>query len=71
MTKYKDSSSALIHLLDDIFAWFPLATVVDRDIFISHGGISDKTDIDFLQRLPRQKVAFLGDLVKEPHFLGI
>jgi len=29
-TKYKDSAAAVIRMLEDIFSWLPLATVVDR-----------------------------------------
>uniref|UniRef100_A0A183BRY1 Serine/threonine-protein phosphatase n=1 Tax=Globodera pallida TaxID=36090 RepID=A0A183BRY1_GLOPA len=56
-TKYKDSASAIIRLLEDVFSWLPLATVVDKELFVVHGGVSDKTDLDVLQRIPRNRVA--------------
>ena len=54
-TKYKDSASAIIRLLEDVFAWLPLATVVDRELFVTHGGVSDKTDLEFMERIPRNR----------------
>uniref|UniRef100_A0A914GZ54 Serine/threonine-protein phosphatase n=1 Tax=Globodera rostochiensis TaxID=31243 RepID=A0A914GZ54_GLORO len=54
-TKYKDSASAIIRLLEDVFSWLPLATVVDKELFVVHGGVSDKTDLDILQQIPRNR----------------
>ncbi|CAK5128941.1 unnamed protein product [Meloidogyne enterolobii] len=54
-TKYKDSAAAVIRMLEDIFSWLPLATVVDRDLFITHGGVSDRTDLNFLEKIPRNR----------------
>ncbi|NXG67366.1 PPE1 phosphatase, partial [Hemiprocne comata] len=54
--KYKDHWKQIVFLLRDIFSWLPLATIIDSKVLILHGGISDTTDLDFLNALERNKV---------------
>ncbi|XP_009995531.1 PREDICTED: serine/threonine-protein phosphatase with EF-hands 1 [Chaetura pelagica] len=53
--KYKDHWKEIMFLLRDIFSWLPLATIIDSKVLILHGGISDTTDLDFLNALKRNK----------------
>uniref|UniRef100_A0A0K0F6X9 Serine/threonine-protein phosphatase n=1 Tax=Strongyloides venezuelensis TaxID=75913 RepID=A0A0K0F6X9_STRVS len=53
--KYKDHTNSVIKLIDDIYSWLPLATVIENQIFVTHGGVSNKVDLDKLRKLPRQK----------------
>ncbi len=46
----------ILKLLQKIFSWLPLATVIDHKVLIVHGGISDTTDLDTLARVDRHKV---------------
>ncbi|NXX90201.1 PPE1 phosphatase, partial [Centropus bengalensis] len=56
--KYKDHGKQILCLLRDVFSWLPLATIIDSKVLILHGGISDTTDLDFLNALERNKVRY-------------
>lgn len=51
----------ILRMLQDVFCWLPLATLVDEKVLVLHGGISDRTDLDLLAKLDRHKV-----LIHEP-----
>ncbi|XP_054694349.1 serine/threonine-protein phosphatase with EF-hands 1 isoform X2 [Grus americana] len=57
--KYKDHGKQILYLLRDVFSWLPLATIIDSKVLILHGGISDTTDLDFLNALERSKLKSL------------
>ncbi|XP_025911161.1 serine/threonine-protein phosphatase with EF-hands 1 [Apteryx rowi] len=59
LRKYKVHGKIILCLLEDVFSWLPLATVVDSKVLILHGGISDTTDLDFLNLFERNKVRSL------------
>lgn len=46
----------ILKLLQKIFSWLPLATVIDQKVLVLHGGISDTTDLSLLARVDRHKV---------------
>uniref|UniRef100_A0A674IRE3 Serine/threonine-protein phosphatase n=1 Tax=Terrapene triunguis TaxID=2587831 RepID=A0A674IRE3_9SAUR len=56
MKKYRSHSKKILNLLQDVYSWLPLATVIDSKVLIVHGGISDTTDLDFLNLFKRNKV---------------
>ncbi|XP_076007240.1 serine/threonine-protein phosphatase with EF-hands 2 [Genypterus blacodes] len=55
LTKYKMHGKRILKLLQKIFSWLPLATVIDQRVLVLHGGISDSTDLGILTRLDRHK----------------
>lgn len=46
----------ILKLLQKIFSWLPLATVIDQKVLVLHGGISDTTDLAVLAKLDRHIV---------------
>ncbi|XP_069562626.1 serine/threonine-protein phosphatase with EF-hands 2 [Brachyistius frenatus] len=53
LTKYKMHGKRILKLLQKIFSWLPLATVIDQRVLILHGGISDTTDLSLIARVDR------------------
>ncbi|XP_035878177.1 serine/threonine-protein phosphatase with EF-hands 2 isoform X2 [Phyllostomus discolor] len=56
MHKYKVHGKKILKMLQDVFCWLPLATLVDEKVLILHGGVSDVTDLELLSKLDRHKV---------------
>ncbi|KAM6930753.1 serine/threonine-protein phosphatase with EF-hands 2 [Xenentodon cancila] len=54
LTKYKIHGKRILKLLQKIFSWLPLATVIDQKVLVLHGGISDTTDLSILARVDRR-----------------
>lgn len=48
-------------LFADIFGWLPLATVVNNKILVTHGGISNITDLSVIDKIDRHKVSALSN----------
>ena len=55
----QDHSSKVMKLFEDIFGWLPLATVVNNKILVAHGGISNITDLSFIDKIDRHRVRIL------------
>uniref|UniRef100_A0A673L6N0 Serine/threonine-protein phosphatase with EF-hands n=1 Tax=Sinocyclocheilus rhinocerous TaxID=307959 RepID=A0A673L6N0_9TELE len=56
--KYQVHGKMILKLLQKIFSWLPLATVIDQKVLILHGGISDKTDLNVIAKLDRHRVRY-------------
>ncbi|XP_068089375.1 serine/threonine-protein phosphatase with EF-hands 2 isoform X2 [Hyperolius riggenbachi] len=57
MKKYKVHGKKILKMLQNVFSWLPLATLIDQKILITHGGVSDTTDLEILSKLERHKFA--------------
>ncbi|XP_037991069.1 serine/threonine-protein phosphatase with EF-hands 2 [Motacilla alba alba] len=55
MQKYKVHGKKILRMFQNVFCWLPLATLIDQKVLIIHGGISDTTDLDMLEKIQRDK----------------
>ncbi|RZC41706.1 serine/threonine-protein phosphatase rdgC, partial [Asbolus verrucosus] len=58
-SKYRRNSEKLLKLIEGVYRWLPLGTIVNNKVLIVHGGISDTTDLDLVRSLDRGKYASL------------
>uniref|UniRef100_A0A667IET5 Serine/threonine-protein phosphatase n=1 Tax=Lynx canadensis TaxID=61383 RepID=A0A667IET5_LYNCA len=43
-------------ILEDVYTWLPIGTIIDNEILVIHGGISESTDLNLLHRVERHKM---------------
>ncbi|XP_069579069.1 serine/threonine-protein phosphatase with EF-hands 2-like [Brachyistius frenatus] len=55
LVKYRVHGKKILKLLQKIFSWLPLATVIDHKVLVVHGGISDTTDLNVIAKVDRHK----------------
>lgn len=53
--KYRVHGKKILKLIQKIFSWLPLATVIDHKVLVVHGGISHTTDLDAIVKVDRHK----------------
>jgi serine/threonine-protein phosphatase with EF-hand domain len=64
---FQHNAERLLRLIERVYRWLPLGTVVNNKVLVVHGGISDVTDLDWVRNLDRHKVGaaqFLGEFIK-------
>ena len=44
-------------MFEELFSWLPLATVIDDQVLVVHGGVSDLVDLEVLAKIDRHKVS--------------
>ncbi|KAL9912078.1 retinal degeneration C isoform 1-T6 [Glossina fuscipes fuscipes] len=54
-TKYQNNSERILKLIDEVYRWLPLGSVIDDSVLVVHGGISDQTDLNIIKKLDRSK----------------
>uniref|UniRef100_A0A1A9WRH1 Serine/threonine-protein phosphatase with EF-hands n=1 Tax=Glossina brevipalpis TaxID=37001 RepID=A0A1A9WRH1_9MUSC len=53
--KYQNNAELLLKLIDEVYRWLPLGSIIDNRVLVVHGGISDKTDLNVIKNLNRSK----------------
>uniref|UniRef100_A0A1A9Z5T7 Serine/threonine-protein phosphatase with EF-hands n=1 Tax=Glossina pallidipes TaxID=7398 RepID=A0A1A9Z5T7_GLOPL len=53
--KYQNNSERILKLIDEVYRWLPLGSVIDDRVLVVHGGISDQTDLNIIKKLDRSK----------------
>ncbi|XP_010006835.1 PREDICTED: serine/threonine-protein phosphatase with EF-hands 2 [Chaetura pelagica] len=61
MQKYKVHGKKILKMIHNVFCWLPLATLIDQKVLIIHGGISDTTDLDMLEKIKRNKAPSMAN----------
>ncbi|KAM6151466.1 serine/threonine-protein phosphatase with EF-hands 1 [Rhynchocyon petersi] len=54
--KYQVYGAEILKMLEELYTLLPVATIIDNEILIVHGGLSESTDLNLLHRLERHKV---------------
>ncbi|XP_063380097.1 serine/threonine-protein phosphatase rdgC isoform X1 [Cydia fagiglandana] len=57
--KYRHNAERLLKLIEGVYRWLPLGTIINNRVFVVHGGISDTTDLDMIRSLERDKYVSL------------
>lgn len=57
----------ILQILEEVYTWLPIGTIIDNEILVIHGGISESTDLNTLHKIQRNKVRsdVCMDLVSE------
>uniref|UniRef100_G3VEN7 Serine/threonine-protein phosphatase n=1 Tax=Sarcophilus harrisii TaxID=9305 RepID=G3VEN7_SARHA len=56
MQKYKQHGAKILHLLEEVYTWLPIGTLIDKKVLVIHGGIADNTDLTVLEQMKRNRI---------------
>ncbi|CAH6780189.1 Ppef1 [Phodopus roborovskii] len=54
--KYKLHGRKILQILEEVYTWLPIGTIIDNEILVIHGGISESTDLNTLHKIQRNKM---------------
>nr|XP_012640136.1 serine/threonine-protein phosphatase with EF-hands 1 isoform X1 [Microcebus murinus]XP_012640137.1 serine/threonine-protein phosphatase with EF-hands 1 isoform X1 [Microcebus murinus]XP_012640138.1 serine/threonine-protein phosphatase with EF-hands 1 isoform X1 [Microcebus murinus]XP_012640139.1 serine/threonine-protein phosphatase with EF-hands 1 isoform X1 [Microcebus murinus]XP_012640140.1 serine/threonine-protein phosphatase with EF-hands 1 isoform X1 [Microcebus murinus] len=54
--KYKLHGRKILEILEEVYTWLPIGTIIDNEILVIHGGISESTDLNLLHGIERNKM---------------
>ncbi|GBP41665.1 hypothetical protein EVAR_31982_1 [Eumeta japonica] len=60
VTVQQHNAERLLKLIEGVYRWLPLGTIINNRVFVVHGGISDTTDLDMIKSLDRDKPTALS-----------
>ena len=58
VSKYGVHANRISKGFEGVFKLLPLVTVIDNSVLVCHGGISDITDLQYINTIPRHKVCY-------------
>ncbi|KAK6620486.1 hypothetical protein RUM44_006888 [Polyplax serrata] len=58
-SKYKRNAEKILKMIESVYRWIPLGTIIDKKVLVVHGGISDITDLECIKKIERQKYVSL------------
>ncbi|KAK9876632.1 hypothetical protein WA026_014011 [Henosepilachna vigintioctopunctata] len=57
--KYPRTSAHILKLIEGVYRWLPLGTLINNKVLVVHGGISDVIDLDAVKEIERGKYVSL------------
>lgn len=46
----------LLMLIDEVYRWLPLGSLLNNRVLVVHGGFADSTDLEYIKTIDRGKV---------------
>lgn len=56
LSSIQTHAAKILRATEDLYAWLPLATIIDNKVFVVHGGVSDTTNLKDVAAIDRHKV---------------
>uniref|UniRef100_A0A8C6R494 Serine/threonine-protein phosphatase with EF-hands n=2 Tax=Nannospalax galili TaxID=1026970 RepID=A0A8C6R494_NANGA len=56
LQKYKLHGKEILQTLEEVYTWLPIGAIINNEILVIHGGISESTDLNALHQIQRNKL---------------